>query len=115
MLRRQRLRAELKLEWRNSKSKSGDAARADFFGSQAEDGRSPDAEHAQIDVNLAAMVRFMLRHRAEPLPGGDVASAWCLTFLLQVVVRQLRKDLDGFCMEPVEQSQNLVQGAAKFL
>lgn len=61
------------------------------------------------------MMSFVLGHGAEPFPGSDFGAAGSFTFFLEVVVGELREELQRFGMEAVEEGHDFVEGGAEFL
>ena len=52
-------------------------ASADFFGGHAEDGGRGDAEDAEVAVDLAAVMGFVLDHGAQAEADGRLANQLC--------------------------------------
>src|SRR5438552_11106994 len=50
---------------------TSNAARAYFFRGQSVQRRRGDADHAEHQIDLRAMMHFVLDHRAQPLPHRD--------------------------------------------
>src|SRR5690242_12155585 len=78
----------------NKQGLAREAAVAYFFRGQAVQGRSGNTEHCEIEINLAAMMDFMLHHRAQPFPYRNRSAARRFALALQIGVSEAGKDFD---------------------
>jgi hypothetical protein len=65
-------------------------------------------KHAEHEIDLPAVMDLVLKHRAQPLPRGDVGAAWRHALAAQIGWREPAEDLDGLGVHPLEIAHYLV-------
>src|SRR6266542_2226141 len=68
--------------------------------------RAGDAEHAEVDVDLPAMMDLVLGQRAQPLPDAELRAGGGHAFLLQLFVGEGGEDLHRLVVRAVEVVEN---------
>lgn len=72
------------------------AAFSYLLGGQPVQRGSGDVEHRQINVDLSAMMDFVLYHRTQPFPNRDGSTFRGRTFAIEFIVAEARDDLETF-------------------
>ena len=61
------------------------------------------SEHREHLKNLSPMMRFVLDHRAQPLPNSDTNSCRCHALFLEILICQRPENLDRLSVEAVHE------------
>ena len=85
-----------------------------MFGGEAVEGRGGDAEEAEVEIDLAAVVDFVFEHEAEPLPGGDGGGVGGLAFALEVGVGKAGEDFERFGVEFLHKGEDVFKAVGEF-
>ena len=93
----------------------GSAGGFDLFGGGAKEGRGGDAEEAEIVVNLAAMMDFVLGHGAEEDPDGNLRTGGSGAEALKIGIGEAGEDFAGFGVEAFEEGEDVVEAVGEML
>jgi hypothetical protein len=87
----------------------GNSRGFDLLGGGSEERRSRDAEEAEVVVDLAAMMDFVLGHGAEEDPDGNLRAGGSGAEALEVGVGEAGEDFAGFGVEAFEEGEDVVE------